>query len=562
MEVIKCNMCGGNIDVKENQEYGECNYCGSLVTLPKISDSRRANLFNRANHFRMNNEFDKAADAYENIINEDDTEAEAYWGLVLSKYGIEYVEDPKTNKRIPTVHRLHYESILNDIDYKLTLKNTTDEYKKNLYKTQAETINEIQKDILKKAKNEDPYDIFICYKETSEAGSRTKDSSIAQDIYYQLQDKGYKTFFSKITLENKLGKEYEPYIFSALNSAKVMVVVGTSSDNFNAVWVKNEWSRYLEIAEEASNKTIIPCYKDMDPYDMPGQLSIYQSLDMSKIGFIQDLVRGIEKIVTNNSKKQDNNNGVSDISINPLIERAKIFLDNSDFNKANEYFDRVLDQNPKLSEAYIGKLMAELKVKDVEGLLSFEYSLNNHNSYKNAIKFSSKENREKLINYEKERIYLIATKMIDFNEDTSNSEKIKKYENIIKELNKIEGYKDVDRLLKGIFEDKERLKKEQIYLNAKSLMNTSNISDIKKAILEFKEISHFKDSANLILECEEQIEFLKKDKIYQNVTRSNFTRNIKKYKEAISDLKTIINHKDSRQLIEKYEERIIQIERN
>lgn len=43
MEVIKCNMCGGDIEVKNNEEYGECNYCGSLITFPKILDSRRTN---------------------------------------------------------------------------------------------------------------------------------------------------------------------------------------------------------------------------------------------------------------------------------------------------------------------------------------------------------------------------------------------------------------------------------------------------------------------------------------------------------------------------------------
>ena len=32
-------------------------------------------------------------------------EAEAYWGLVLCRYGIEYVNDPATGKKVPTCHR-------------------------------------------------------------------------------------------------------------------------------------------------------------------------------------------------------------------------------------------------------------------------------------------------------------------------------------------------------------------------------------------------------------------------------------------------------------------------
>ena len=41
-------------------------------------------------------------------------------------------------------------------------------------------------------------------------GARRQDSVLAQDIYDALTDKGFKVFFSRITLEDKLGKQYEP----------------------------------------------------------------------------------------------------------------------------------------------------------------------------------------------------------------------------------------------------------------------------------------------------------------------------------------------------------------
>ena len=68
------------------------------------------NLFNRANILRMKSEFDKAEEIYEKIIQRDSTQAEAYWGLILCKYGIEYVDDPATYKKIPTCHRASYDS--------------------------------------------------------------------------------------------------------------------------------------------------------------------------------------------------------------------------------------------------------------------------------------------------------------------------------------------------------------------------------------------------------------------------------------------------------------------
>ena len=227
---------------------------------------------------------------------------------------------------------------------------------KAIYEKEAEGIAEIQKNILSIANNESPYDIFICYKETDNSGRRTIDSTLAQDIYYQLTNDGYKVFFSRITLEDKLGTEYEPYIFSALNSAKVMLVIGTDKDYFNAVWVKNEWARFLDLMKKDKSKMIIPCYRDMDAYDLPDELSMFQSQDMSKIGFIQDLIRGIEKVI---SQKEDREQTTVEVPNNApyasLLKRAYIMIEDYEWQKADEILERVLDQNPECAEEYLGK---------------------------------------------------------------------------------------------------------------------------------------------------------------------------------------------------------------
>ena len=139
--------------------------------------------------------------------------------------------------------------------------------------------------------------MFLCYKETDENGKRTQDSVIANDIYYQLTQEGLKVFYAAITLEDKLGQEYEPYIFAALNSARVMLVIGTKPQHFTAVWVKNEWSRFLKLMKSNRSKLLIPCYRDMDAYELPEEFAHLQAQDMSKIGFINDIVRGIRKVV-------------------------------------------------------------------------------------------------------------------------------------------------------------------------------------------------------------------------------------------------------------------------
>jgi DNA-binding MurR/RpiR family transcriptional regulator len=61
-------------------------------------------------------------------------------------------------------------------------------------------------------------------------------------------------------------------------------------------WVKNEWNRYLALIRGGAKKTLIPAYRDMDPYDLPEEFSHLQAQDMGKLGFMQDLVRGVKKI--------------------------------------------------------------------------------------------------------------------------------------------------------------------------------------------------------------------------------------------------------------------------
>lgn len=243
--------------------------------------------------------FDESVDAlqiYEKIVEQDDSEAEAHWGIVLCKYGVEYVEDPKTFKRIPTCHRTLFEAVTTDADY-LAAIDYSDAAQQHIYENEARAIDRIQKDILAIVKNEKPFDVFICYKETDENGKRSIDSTIANDIYYQLTQEGFKVFFAAITLEDKLGQEYEPYIFTALNSAKVMLVLGTKPEYYSAVWVKNEWSRFLQLMRSDRSKLLIPCYRDMDAYDLPEEFSHLQAQDMSKIGFINDVIRGIKKVI-------------------------------------------------------------------------------------------------------------------------------------------------------------------------------------------------------------------------------------------------------------------------
>lgn len=433
MAVFKCKMCGGTLQVEENQTTAVCEYCGTRQTLPRLDNDKKAMLYDRANHFRRNNEYDKAEKIYEQILNEDSTDAEAYWSLVLCRYGVEYVEDPATRKRVPTVNRTQFTSVFDDEDYKSALQ-YADAAQKEVYAQEAQAINEIQKGILAISQKEEPFDVFICYKETDENGRRTPDSVLANDLYHQLTREEFKVFFSRITLEDKLGTAYEPYIFAALNSAKVMVVLGTKPAYFNAVWVKNEWSRYLKLVKQSGGKKVlIPAYKDMDPYDLPEEFAHLQALDMSKLGFVQDLIHGIKKITATDELKSVVKETIvknEPVDVDALLKRAFMFLEDGNWGNANVYFDKVLDVKPENPLAYLGKLLAENKLPKESQLAELSVDLNQFPNYNKALRYADHDLQERLEKYNiqvKENIEKQTVELVEKAYKKSEESKIKSF---------------------------------------------------------------------------------------------------------------------------------------
>ena len=505
MAVLKCKMCGGTLEVTNSEKLVTCEFCGTTQTIPLLDNEKRITLHNRANAFRLRNEFDKAIITYESIVEEFMDDAEAYWGLVLCKYGIEYVDDSITGKKIPTCHRTLTKNIFDDLDYQNALKHS-DIISKYVYETEAKEIDRLQKEIILISQKEEPYDIFICYKETDSFNRRTIDSVIAQEIYEELIRKGYKVFFSRITLESKLGSEYEPIIYAALNSSKVMLAIGTKPEYFNSVWVRNEWSRFIGMMHSGDNhKYLIPCYKDIDAYDLPEEMLSYQCQDLNKLGYMQDLTRGLDKIFNKEEivkhEEKTINYGV--------YERIEMLLEEGDRIKAKKIVEDLLNSDYTISKAYMYSLIIELGLKKIDDLLNYNSSIKSNNDYNKALKFADEDYKKILIEYE--------------NTIQSNIEKI--------------------RL--------ERYEKEY-----NSAISAAAEEKYNKAIEILSSLNGYKDSKELIVEYKKQRAYI--NKYYKAIGHAR-SRNINGYKEAISMLSGISDYKDSKELIRRYNEEIEKI---
>ena len=574
MSLFKCKMCGAPLQVAPGITVIECEYCATKQTLPKLGDEMREKLYDRANHLRRSNDFDKAIEIYEKLLLEDDTDAEAYWSLVLCRFGIEYVEDPVSHKHIPTVNRTQYTSIFDDDNYRSALQ-YADAYQRILYEAEAKVINEIQKGILAISQKEDPFDIFICYKESDSQGRRTCDSVLAQELYYLLKQEGFKVFFSRITLEDHLGSAYEPYIFAALGSAKVMVVLGTRPEYFNAVWVKNEWSRYLALIRQDNKKVLIPAYRDMDPYDLPVEFSHLQAQDMSKLGFMQDLIRGIKKIIEMNQSKPAPAPVAAPVTVTapasnpaPLLKRAYMFLEDEDWEMADSYCEKVLDMDPENAQAYVCKLLVEMHLTSSEQLKEQEQPFDNRSYYKKAVRFADAKLKATLTGYidhilarkqiaRAEHIfheamisYHAASTYAEYTEVAEIFESIPEHESALDMAKKCRHYAELARAdeiqQKQQRKNAQHEKMEGIYTRAVDMMSRATTEkDYWDAATLLGSIREYRDADELRKQCLAEFEVAKKNAVLLAAKESMNLHTLASYDEALKMLQSIKGWKDA-----------------
>ena len=569
MAVYRCKTCGGQLEYIEGQTSVQCEYCGIVQTIGKVQSDNIQNLFERADNLRLNYEFDRAEKIYEKIIEEDSKCAEAYWGIVLCRYGIVYVDDPKTGKKLPTCNRVSYDAVVADNDYKNAIQ-YADVIDRTTYETLAVEFDRIQKEILVLAEKEEPYDVFICYKETGTDGKRTQDSVLANDIYHQLTNEGYKVFYAAITLEDKLGSAYEPIIFAALNSSKVMIVLGTKPEYFNAIWVKNEWSRFLNAIKKGERKLLIPAYRGMDPYELPEEFSHLQAQDMSKIGFLQDLIRGIKKVVV----KEENPIPTSTTpntnpTIRNLLRRVSLFLEEKNWEQANEYCERILDIDMENGEAYLYKLCIECQISKIDDIVvlndsSLIYKIKQSSNYRNIIKFGDDKTREKInhllnlmIENNNSSKYFQAKRLFENNT-------LESYEEALNIFKLIRNYRDsakyIEKIEEGIlqFKEEERLMQmerieqanEQKYLRAKQLANTKTYSSVQEAITILESIINYKDSNTILYDLKSIIGELKKEDDYNYACRIMYYNDLESVNKAISIFERMYSYRDAYQKIQ------------
>jgi tetratricopeptide (TPR) repeat protein len=167
-----------------------------------------------------------------------------------------------------------------------------------------------------------------------------------------------------------------------------MLAIGTKHDYYDAVWVKNEWSRFISMMGGDSSKVLIPCFKNMDAYDMPKEFKNMQALDMGDVTFFASLTANINRLLPKQKEivKETVVTG-GNANVDSLLKRVFIFLEDEDWESADEYCEKVLDIDPENGQAYLGKLMGELRVSNKVALKNVAQPFNDRNNYQKVMRY-------------------------------------------------------------------------------------------------------------------------------------------------------------------------------
>ncbi len=412
---LKCQCCTSTeIEFLQVEGCYLCKSCGS-----KFSNSsfKINSTLMEATDKRNRLDCEGALEILEELNSKGNYDSDIYFAKVLAKYGVIYVDDKNDpNRKIPTISRASTTPVMELEDAVKTLENASNTTIKDYYDRCFDEIERLRRKIIDTANKEEPYEIFICYKKT-DGDNYTKDAFKARELYENLTNGKYghlyKTFYADESLKEYAGEDYEPIIYNALHTAKIMIVVAASkADYLSSDWVRNEWARYSSIIKEdekkqAINHRLVPVLFDgFKPENLPSVLASYQAMVYDanfNDEFKSILAKYIKKGISSNLKR----NNTIEVNIKPIeleervIERrgfakatSGAFLTASvttkiesiegllsgkigrdTFKRVAEYAEEVLKENPENSLAAMYYVMSIYKRAKLTDLYSFENNL-------------------------------------------------------------------------------------------------------------------------------------------------------------------------------------------
>ena len=361
-----CKMCGGTISPEDNSGVCECEHCGSRQTYPLGYIGEYAEIYGKACELRLKTDYEGAEKLYSQLIQEVPGEPEGYWGMILCRCGAVYEDDTVSGMKLSRCSRSFGSDITSDENFINAIKNASPA-QSSIYRREAAALEMLRREKIEQEGTGERYDVFICCPLTDENGGVSPESAVASEIYHQLAEEGFRIFYAPETLGDMTERETDPYVNAAIGCADVMLAVGKGAESFSAPRFMSEWGRCAAAARRESGKLLIVCVKDTDPEDLPEELESFTVKDVTKLGFLSEVIRSINSAGENGERKHSARN-----TPEKLIRRMNIFLADEDFDAAEEYSGLILDADPRCWQAHLGRFLAQNGCRGIGDLLMTE----------------------------------------------------------------------------------------------------------------------------------------------------------------------------------------------
>ncbi len=351
-------------------------------------------------------------------------------------------------------------------------------------------------------------EVFISYS--------SRDQQIADELVSVIESNGASCWIAHRDIIP--GADWAESINTALDNCKIFVLV-FSKHSSASVQVAKE----ITIAV-SGNKKIIPYKIDETPLEGAMRYNLcdthwFDASNSSGTECMTELSKLVVSYLKSDIPVAPKTAGSGTAAVRsvpgtvPLLKRAFMFLEDGEWDSADAYCEKVLDMDPENAQAYLGKLLSELRIRIKDDLKDCDKPFDKNNNYQKAVRFADDKLKAELTGYVdhiKERIEFERKKKIynQANLIMLNAYSEKNFNEAADLFSSIVGFMDAAALA----EECRAKAKDSILNQGKAKMGHHTLAGYSSAIKLFESISGWKDADESIVICKQRYEELKAQK--------------------------------------------------
>lgn len=385
-----CGICGGAVNAGENGVSGVCGHCGNKMMYPG-SDIKK---INRITYLRNTFKFDEAEKLAKELTKAYPDDCEAHWNLLLCEYGIQYVREGSNLYAVCRKDISALPAFKESTNYKTALEKASEELRPG-YVELGDAIEDsvsITRNVFKQEKS---YDVFILSRENISADEDIDGDKLYLRFSSNLE---FSTFYAPEMLKDIDAVEKAAQTVFALKHSKILLPSFRTKDDCHDGYLEYAVNIFCAEAEKNKEKLVFPIFNasDMQFQQLPEKLVWYDDIfNCAEAEFMREISDKVESILKPEVNAIEPETLVTMTAANKenLVKRAYMFLEDGEFETADSYFDKILDIDIEDSRAYIGKLLAECKLRNEEEIRTLPQTVTDDKNFKKALRFASPEQK-------------------------------------------------------------------------------------------------------------------------------------------------------------------------